>query len=146
MCMQCFRSCLAAFAEEISQIPACSSASPPWWTTPSSTAPPSPPARAPPVNWCCTCAAEEREAIFGRFVRGSVGLASPRRGSGIGLSVVQLLIEAMGGPAAVPTSSCCCRGWPTRENTDALPCSTGVLCAGWVGELAGVGPLLSARC
>jgi len=40
---------------------------------------------------------EEREAIFGRFVRGSVGLASPRRGSGIGLSVVRLLIEAMGG-------------------------------------------------
>jgi signal transduction histidine kinase len=52
---------------------------------------------------------EEREAIFGRFVRGSAGLASPRRGSGIGLSVVQLLIEAMGGPAAAPTSSCCCR-------------------------------------
>jgi two-component system OmpR family sensor kinase len=42
-------------------------------------------------------AAAEREAIFGRFVRGSAGLASPRRGSGIGLSVVRLLIEAMGG-------------------------------------------------
>jgi two-component system, OmpR family, sensor kinase len=39
----------------------------------------------------------EREAIFGRFVRGRAGLASPRRGSGIGLSVVRLLIEAMGG-------------------------------------------------
>jgi two-component system OmpR family sensor kinase len=46
-------------------------------------------------------AAEEREAIFGRFVRGSAGLASPRRGSGIGLSVVQLLIEAMGGSVQV---------------------------------------------
>jgi signal transduction histidine kinase len=45
--------------------------------------------------------AEEREAIFGRFVRGSAGLASPRRGSGIGLSVVQLLIEAMGGRVQV---------------------------------------------
>jgi len=45
--------------------------------------------------------AEEREAIFGRFVRGSAGLASPRRGSGIGLSVVRLLIEAMGGRVQV---------------------------------------------
>jgi signal transduction histidine kinase len=45
--------------------------------------------------------AEEREAIFGRFVRGSVGLASPHRGSGIGLSVVRLLIEAMGGRVQV---------------------------------------------
>jgi two-component system, OmpR family, sensor kinase len=44
---------------------------------------------------------EEREAIFGRFVRGSAGLASPRRGSGIGLSVVQLLVEAMGGRVQV---------------------------------------------
>jgi two-component system OmpR family sensor kinase len=44
---------------------------------------------------------EEREAIFGRFVRGSAGLASPRRGSGIGLSVVRLLIEAMGGRVQV---------------------------------------------
>jgi signal transduction histidine kinase len=34
-------------------------------------------------------------------VRGSVGLASPRRGSGIGLSVVRLLIEAMGGRVQV---------------------------------------------
>ncbi len=41
--------------------------------------------------------ADEREAIFGRFVRGTAGLASPHRGSGIGLSVVRLLIEAMGG-------------------------------------------------
>ena len=46
-------------------------------------------------------AIEEREAIFGRFVRGSVGLASPRRGSGIGLSVVRLLIEPMGGRVQV---------------------------------------------
>ena len=23
-------------------------------------------------------------------------------------------------PAAAPTSSCCCRGWPTRENTEAV--------------------------
>jgi two-component system OmpR family sensor kinase len=45
--------------------------------------------------------ADEREAIFGRFVRGSAGLASPRRGSGIGLSVVRLLIEAMGGRVQV---------------------------------------------
>ena len=34
-------------------------------------------------------------------MRGSVGLASPRRGSGIGLSVVRLLIEAMGGRVQV---------------------------------------------
>ena len=34
-------------------------------------------------------------------VRGSAGLASPRRGSGIGLSVVRLLIEAMGGRVQV---------------------------------------------
>jgi signal transduction histidine kinase len=46
-------------------------------------------------------AIEEREAIFGRFVRGSAGLASPRRGSGIGLSVVRLLIEPMGGRVQV---------------------------------------------
>ncbi|MFM7238861.1 MAG: sensor histidine kinase, partial [Cyanobium sp.] len=43
----------------------------------------------------------EREAIFLRFVRGSAGLASPHRGSGIGLSVVRLLIEAMGGRVLV---------------------------------------------
>jgi len=72
-------------------------------------------------------AAAEREPIFGRFVRGTAGLASPRRGSGIGLSVVRLLIEAMGGrvqvaaqPGGVLIFSCCCRGWPTRENTDAF--------------------------
>jgi signal transduction histidine kinase len=46
-------------------------------------------------------AAAEREAIFGRFVRGTAGLASPHRGSGIGLSVVRLLIEAMGGRVQV---------------------------------------------
>jgi signal transduction histidine kinase len=46
-------------------------------------------------------AAAEREAIFGRFVRGTAGLASSHRGSGIGLSVVRLLIEAMGGRVQV---------------------------------------------
>jgi len=46
-------------------------------------------------------AAAEREAIFCRFVRGTAGLASPHRGSGIGLSVVRLLIEAMGGRVQV---------------------------------------------
>ena len=46
-------------------------------------------------------AADECEAIFGRFVRGTAGLASSHRGSGIGLSVVRLLIEAMGGRAQV---------------------------------------------
>jgi signal transduction histidine kinase len=43
-------------------------------------------------------AAAEREAIFDRFVRGTAGVASPHRGSGIGLSVVRLLIEALGPP------------------------------------------------
>ena len=43
----------------------------------------------------------EREAIFGRIVGGSAGLASPHRGSGIGLSVVRLLIEAVGGRVQV---------------------------------------------
>ena len=43
----------------------------------------------------------EREAIFWRFVRGSAGLASSHRGSGIGLSVVPLLIEAMCGRVQV---------------------------------------------
>jgi signal transduction histidine kinase len=43
----------------------------------------------------------EREAIFRRFVRGSASLASLHRGSGIGLSVVRLLIEAMGGRVQV---------------------------------------------
>ncbi|MFZ0407441.1 MAG: HAMP domain-containing sensor histidine kinase [Cyanobium sp.] len=37
----------------------------------------------------------EREAIFGRFVRGQAAVNT--RGSGIGLAVVQLLMEAMGG-------------------------------------------------
>jgi signal transduction histidine kinase len=37
----------------------------------------------------------EREAIFGRFVRGKAAVNT--RGSGIGLAVVQLLMEAMGG-------------------------------------------------
>ncbi|MFM2158482.1 MAG: hypothetical protein RLZZ124_956, partial [Cyanobacteriota bacterium] len=44
---------------------------------------------------------QERQEIFQRFVRGSVGLASERRGSGIGLALVQLLMEVMGGSAGV---------------------------------------------
>ena len=44
---------------------------------------------------------QEREQIFERFVRGSAGLNSTQRGSGIGLSMVKLLMEAMGGVAAV---------------------------------------------
>ncbi len=50
-------------------------------------------------------AIDEREAIYGRFVRGKAGLASSHRGSGIGLSVVRLLIEAMGGRAQVVAKS-----------------------------------------
>jgi two-component system OmpR family sensor kinase len=46
-------------------------------------------------------AAAEREAIFGRFVPSTAGVASPHRGSGIGLSVVRLLSEAMGGRVLV---------------------------------------------
>jgi two-component system OmpR family sensor kinase len=83
---------------------------------------------------------EEREAIFGRFVRGSAGLVSPRRGSGIGLSVVRLLIEAMGGRVQVVDSpgggadfQLLLPVWPTRENTEAGRSSTGVLCVDWVG-------------
>ena len=41
----------------------------------------------------------EREAIFERFVRGSAALNT--RGSGIGLSVVRHLVEAMGGSVQV---------------------------------------------
>jgi signal transduction histidine kinase len=37
----------------------------------------------------------EREAIFGRFVRGSAGLASPHRGSGADVDV-QLLLPGGG--------------------------------------------------
>ncbi|SBO43200.1 sensor histidine kinase KdpD [Cyanobium sp. NIES-981] len=43
----------------------------------------------------------ERERIFGRFVRGSAGLRGDQRGSGIGLAVVKLLMEAMGGDVRV---------------------------------------------
>jgi signal transduction histidine kinase len=39
----------------------------------------------------------EREAIFKRFVRGAT--ASHQSGSGIGLAVVRLLLERMGGSA-----------------------------------------------
>jgi signal transduction histidine kinase len=41
----------------------------------------------------------EREAIFERFVRGAT--ASDQSGSGIGLAVVRLLLERMGGTARV---------------------------------------------
>ncbi|MFM7676570.1 MAG: sensor histidine kinase [Synechococcus sp.] len=44
---------------------------------------------------------EERDWIFERFVRGAAGLNSPERGSGIGLSMVKLLMEAMGGSVQV---------------------------------------------
>ena len=40
---------------------------------------------------------EERERIFERFVRGSAASEGNTRGSGIGLAVVKLLMEAMGG-------------------------------------------------
>ena len=45
----------------------------------------------------------EKEAIFERFVQGSSGqgTAAARRGSGIGLSVVRLLMRRMGGEARV---------------------------------------------
>jgi signal transduction histidine kinase len=44
-------------------------------------------------------APEERQAIFERFVRGEAAINT--RGSGIGLAVVQLLMEAMGGQVVV---------------------------------------------
>ena len=44
----------------------------------------------------------ERSEIFGRFVRGSAAALAPEhRGSGLGLALVQLLIQAMGGDVAV---------------------------------------------
>ena len=43
----------------------------------------------------------EREKIFDRFVRGSAAAAGDSRGSGIGLAVVKLLMEAMGGLVVV---------------------------------------------
>ncbi|MDI9407345.1 MAG: HAMP domain-containing sensor histidine kinase, partial [Chitinophagaceae bacterium] len=46
-------------------------------------------------------AAEERERIFERFVRGHAATAADTRGSGLGLALVRLLMEAMGGSAAV---------------------------------------------
>ena len=42
-------------------------------------------------------APQERAAIFQRFVRGSAAAHSKSRGSGLGLAVVRLLMEAMGG-------------------------------------------------
>jgi signal transduction histidine kinase len=44
---------------------------------------------------------KERAAIFQRFVRGSAAAHSDSRGSGLGLAVVRLLMEAMGGWVAV---------------------------------------------
>ena len=46
-------------------------------------------------------APDERQSIFERFMRGSASIGNPNRGSGIGLAVVQLLMEAMGGRAQV---------------------------------------------
>ena len=46
-------------------------------------------------------APEEREKIFERFVRGSAATAGGSRGSGIGLAMVKLLMEAMGGLVVV---------------------------------------------
>ena len=44
---------------------------------------------------------EERQRIFERFVRGRDALAGPHAGSGIGLAVVQSLMQAMGGEVRV---------------------------------------------
>ena len=46
-------------------------------------------------------APQERQLIFERFVRGSAAASSPRRGSGLGLALVRLLMQAMGGAVAV---------------------------------------------
>ena len=46
-------------------------------------------------------ASHERETIFERFSRGSAAINANSRGSGIGLSVVRLLMEAMGGSVQV---------------------------------------------
>ena len=43
----------------------------------------------------------ERDAIFERFARGSAAIYANSRGSGIGLAVVRLLMEAMGGSVQV---------------------------------------------
>ena len=45
--------------------------------------------------------ATERELIFERFARGSAAINAHGRGSGIGLAVVRLLMEAMGGHVQV---------------------------------------------
>lgn len=44
---------------------------------------------------------KERELIFNRFARGSAASFSQKRGSGLGLAVVRLLMEAMGGRVTV---------------------------------------------
>ncbi len=44
---------------------------------------------------------DERLRIFERFVRGRSAAAADKRGSGLGLALVRLLMEAMGGSAAV---------------------------------------------
>jgi two-component system, OmpR family, sensor kinase len=50
-------------------------------------------------------ASHEREAIFERFSRGSAAINANSRGSGIGLAVVRLLMEAMGGSVQVADAS-----------------------------------------
>ena len=47
----------------------------------------------------------EREEIFERFSRGSAAINANSRGSGIGLAVVRLLMEAMGGSVQVADAS-----------------------------------------
>jgi signal transduction histidine kinase len=49
-------------------------------------------------------APSEREAIFERFARGSAAINANSRGSGIGLAVVRLLMEAMAGSVQVAES------------------------------------------
>ncbi|MCS5692873.1 HAMP domain-containing histidine kinase [Cyanobium sp. FGCU-6] len=46
-------------------------------------------------------APDERLRIFERFVRGRAAAAADKRGSGLGLALVRLLMEAMGGSATV---------------------------------------------
>ena len=52
-------------------------------------------------DWGPGVAAHERELIFKRFARGSAAATAARRGSGLGLALVQLLMQAMGGSVTV---------------------------------------------